>query len=301
MTETILKLFIPVITAYIMAKTGYLKRTLSGELKTLVVRVCVPPLVFMSMYNTDMETIKQFIPVSSAYVVLTALLLILTTLIFIPLKDMKTKAAYIITIVWGNYGWMGWAVLREAYGETGFSRGIFFTAFWWPVLYMGAFLVRYICRLETGQLDIKNYITNMLTSTGALILGITFNLTNTELPETVTYALNSFGHMTVTLILFSVGLTISVRESLKYLKRSLPAVILRPLLGVIGGFFTIMILNITDPVSRNSIIVESMMPVAIFTVVIGDMLGLDGKLTSSILVLSTLLSLITIPLSLMIV
>lgn len=300
MTNTLLKLFLPIVFGYLTVKSKYLPESLGKILKSFVVRVTVPALVFMAMYNTDLETLKQLIPVASSYVLLTFILLILSFIVLIGVKDSKLKAAYIITIVWGNYGWMGWAVLKEAFGEEGFSRGVFFTALWWPVLYIGSFLVAKFTKLES-KLNIKTYIINMLIPVTSLILGVTLNLAGLELPEFLTYTFKKFGDMTVTIILFSVGLSISFRKSFSNLKLSVVPILLRPVLGIIGGVITVTIIGLSDPVSRSSVLLESTMPVAIFTVVIGDMLGLDEKLMSSILILSTILSLLTIPLSLIVV
>lgn len=297
MTETLVKLFLPIILGYILIRTGYLSPKLSKDLKLFAIRVTVPALVFMRMYHTDLDTLKQLVPVASAYVVLTALLIAASFLVLIKVKDAKTKAAYIIAIVWGNYGWIGWAVLNEALGSGGFDRGVFFVSLWWPVLYAGAFIVAKFTGID-GKLDIKSYAVNMAVPTIALILGISLNLLSVGIPEPLTYTFNKFADMTVTIILFSVGLSISIKESIKLLKKSLLPVILRPILGIICGILTVFILQISDPLSNKAILIESCMPVAVITVVVGDMLSLDEKLMSSILIISTLFSLITIPLSL---
>lgn len=297
MTETLIKLFLPIITGYIVVKSGYVKPELGKDLKFFVIRVTVPALVFMAMYNTDVDTLKQLVPVAMSYVIITAILILLSFLLLFKIKDKRLKATYIVTIVWGNYGWMGWAVLKEALGEEGFSRGVFFTALWWPVLYAGSFLVSKLTKTDS-RLDIKSYVVNMLIPLIALLSGILLNILKVNIPEPVTYTLTKFGEMTVTIILFSVGLSISLKKSLENFRQSLIPIFLRPILGFVAGIITINIIGFTDEISKNSVMIESTMPVAIFTVVIGDMLGLDEKLMSSILILSTLLSIITIPLTL---
>jgi predicted permease len=299
MTNTLLKLFIPIILGYLLVKTGFLTKDISKHIKELVVRVTVPALVFLAMYRTDLETLGELIPVASSYVVLTAILILVTFLITIRVKDKKLRAGYIIAITWGNYGWMGWAVLKEAMGTDGFTRGVFFVTLWWPVLYLGAFLVSKLCKLGES-LEVKKFMVNMLTPTVALAIGVLLNVVGIDLPDSLYSTLDSFANMTTTLILFSVGLTISLKDSVTYIRKALIPILLRPALGVLAGLLTLFIMNITDPVSYRAIGLESAMPVAIFTVVIGDMLGIDNRLMSSILILSTLLSLITIPVSLII-
>jgi malate permease and related proteins len=139
----------------------------------------------------------------------------------------------------------------------------------------------------------------MVVPTLALIFGVIFNILNIGIPEPVTYTLNKLGDMTVTIILFSVGLSISISDTVKYFKISILPTILRPLVGFFVAILVVKLLRISDPISADAIILASSMPVAIFSVVITEMLGLDEKLMSAIFVLSTLFSLVTIPIVLL--
>lgn len=297
MIETLIKLFLPILLGYLLVKINYLPKDISKHLKLFVVRVTVPPLVFKAMYTTDLKTLKQIVPVASSYVTITVLLIVISFFLLFFIKDKKKKAAYMITIVWGNYGYMGWAVLKEALGDGGFRRGVFFTTLWWPVLYLGAFLVSKITG-NSSKLNIKSYVLNMAVPFISLSLGIILNVLKVPIAEPILHTLTKLGDMTVTIILFSVGLTISFRNSLSNFKDSLIPVLLRPTLGFIAGAIAVRVIGVSDPLSIKAITIESVMPVAVFAVVIGDMLGLDEKLLSSILILSTILSLLIIPLSL---
>lgn len=298
MTDTLIKIFLPIVIGYLLLKLKYLPASISKDLKLFVVRVAVPCRIFISMYNTDLVTLRQIIPLASSYVLLTILLLVFTFILLIKIKDNRLKATYIIAIVWGNYGWIGWAVLDGALGSEGLSRGVFFTSLWWPVLYLGSLFVAKITKIDS-TLDMKNYILNMIVPIISLVLGIILNTSKIPVASTFLYTIDIFGNMTVPIILLCVGFSISVRDSFKDIKKVIIPVLLRPTLGLIGGLLTINILGITDSLSRQTVLIESTMPVAILAVVIADMLGLDDKLMSSILILSTLLSLLTIPLTLM--
>ncbi|MBN2618293.1 MAG: AEC family transporter [Spirochaetales bacterium] len=295
MNETLLSIFLPIILGYILLKIKYIPERVNKDLKLFVVRVAVPFRIFTAMYNTSMETIKEILPLSLSFVLLTAILIIFSFLLLFKIKDSKIKASYMLGIVYGNYGWIGWAVLNGAYGTEGLSRGVFFTSLWWPILYLGSFAIAKITKVDS-ELDVKNYVLNMVVPIASLIIGLTFNILQIPIYPTFEKTINGFSDMTLPIILFTVGLSISVRNSFKDIKRSILPVVLRPVLGIIGGLLTIFIIGFKDPLSINTVLMESTMPVAVFTVVLGDMLGLDEKLLSSILILSTLFSLITVPL-----
>ncbi|MGL1890363.1 MAG: AEC family transporter [Spirochaetaceae bacterium] len=299
MINTLAVLFIPILLGYFLVKIKYLKADISLSIKQFVIRVAVPCRIFISMTELKLETIKQIFPLTLSFILLTISLIFISFLV-LRIKDKKMKAAYIIAIAFGNYGYMGWAVLDGAMGPEGLSRGMFFTTLWWPVIYIGTFLIGKLLKVES-KLDVKNFRLNMIIPSATLLIGILFNYLSIPIYEPLRHTITSLGDMTVTLILFSVGLTISFGDSFKYLKRSIVPVLLRPILGLITASIIINIIGLTDPLSRNTVLIESTMPAAVMTVVLGDMLGLDEKLTSAILILSTLLSLITIPLTLLFV
>lgn len=298
MTETLLILFLPILLGYILVKIKYLPISISKDIKLFVMRVAVPCRIFTAMYEMDLGTITQIIPLTISFVFMTLFLIFSTNIIFRNLKDKRVKAIYMIAITFANYGYMGWAVLDSALGPEGLTRGIFFNTLWWPVIYAGTFFIGKLTKIES-TLDIKKFLINIIVPSSVLILGILFNIFKIPIYSPFLHTFTVFGDMTVSLILFSVGLTISFTSSFKGIKLAIIPVVARPLLGILSGYLAITIINITDPISRSSIFIESTMPTAVLSVLLGEMLGLDEKLLSSILVLSTLLSLITIPITLM--
>lgn len=297
MTNTLLSLFLPIIIGYLLVRIKYLNISISRDIRLFVIRVAVPCRIFISMYNTDLGTLKQILPLSIAYVLLTIFLIFSTFLILYKVKDKKVKAAYILSISFANYGYIGWAVLDASLGAEGLSRGMFFTTLWWPGIYAGTFLIGKLLKID-NKLNVKDFILNISVPSTVLILGIICNLLNIPIFDPLIHTVTELGDMTVTLILFTVGLTISISASFREIKTTIIPVLLRPLLGVIGGFLIINLIGISDPISRSTILIESMMPIAVLSVILGVMLDLDENLMSSMLILSTLLSLLTIPISL---
>lgn len=299
MTELLLTLFIPIILGYLLVRTGYLPRSINRDLTLFVVRVTVPCRIYISMLELQLETVKQIVPLTLAFILISLLLIFVTNFLFRFITDRRLKALYMIAITFGNYGYMGWAVADRAFGSEGLVRAMFFTTLWWPMIYTGTFLIGKLVNIE-NKLDVKTYRLNIMVPTIVLILGILSNFIGLEIYTPLLETVTKLGDMTVTLILFSVGLNISIGSSIKNIKKALIPILLRPLLGLPIAYMVIKILQISDIISINTIILESTMPVAVMSVVLANMLGIEDELPSSILILSTLLSLVTIPLTLLI-
>ncbi len=299
MLDLFLIIFLPIIVGYILVKVRYISSSISKDIKTFVIKVAVPCRIFISIQNSDYETLKQIIPLSSSLILITLFLILISYLILFKVKDNATKATYMIAICFGNYGYIGWGVLNGALGQPGLTRGIFFTTLWWPMIYAGTFLIGKMTRVN-NHIEVKRYLLNIITPVFALLLGVVFNIYNIPIYNPILALINSFGDMTVTLILFSVGLTISITHGVKNIKRAIVPVLLRPLLGVVTVLFILIIMQIKDPISRKVLLINSTMPTAVISVILGEMLELDGQLLSSILVLSTLFSFATIPLTIFI-
>jgi len=290
--------FIPIILGFLVKEIHYFDANLNKPLRMFVLRIAVPSLIMTSMYKANLQTLKQLLPVAFSFVIITIILMILSGVLLFFMKNREKKTIYMLGLVFSNYAWIGWAVLKNRFGVEGFNRGVFFVTFWWPVLLMGGLLIAFVNKIfNTKKFPLQEYLLNILVPIGALIVGITFNLLHFSLPEILYKSLHSLGEMTVPLILFSVGLSISFKHSLGNLKELVPLSILKPILGALAGILTLLILPISDPISRKTILLEVTMPVASLLPVLGDMFELDQKLISSFILISTLFSLISIPIA----
>lgn len=294
MLNTLAPIFIPIIIGTILVHVKYIGKDLNKDIKLFVLRVAVPCKIFTSIRSLDLDTAQQFFPVAGSFVLLSVLSIVLLYFL-LPVKDNRIKAAFILTASFGNYGYIGWAVLESAFGAEGLTRAIFFNTLWWPILIFCTVLVTKLMKIES-KVNVKSYIINIAIPTTALLVGLLFSFVEIPIYTPLLDTITTFGDMTSTLILFSVGLSISIGESLKNLRLAIIPAILRPVFGFFVAFLIVTVLGVSDPISRDVILIDSTMPVGVMVIVMADMIGLDENLTSSILIISTLLSLITIPL-----
>jgi len=296
LVPVIIKIFFPIVLGYLVKEIKYIDEKSAKYLRILVVRITAPALIFTSIYKSDITILNQLLPVSISFVFITLVLFIIAFLITIPVKDKSKRIILMWGLTFSNYAWIGWAVLKHSFGQAGLNTGVFFVTFWWPTLLIGGFLIALLNKgINVKKFPLKEYLLNIIIPIISLILGFTFNISDIKVPGYIFSPLFSFGEMTIPLILFTVGLSISFRDSLNNLKILIPYVVIKPILGLMAGLLVLFIINLKNTTSYKSIIILSTMPVATLIPVLGDMFNLDQKFISAMIIVSTVFSLITIP------
>ncbi|MDC7223513.1 MAG: hypothetical protein PQJ60_07205, partial [Spirochaetales bacterium] len=79
------------------------------------------------------------------------------------------------------------------------------------------------------------------------------------------------------------------------LKRLLPLTFIRTAVSIAAISLTVLLLPMLDEVSRKSLYIETVMPVAAGSLVMGHVFRLDNRFIASAIALSTLVSFVTIP------
>ncbi|MDC7219162.1 MAG: AEC family transporter [Spirochaetales bacterium] len=294
--SALLRISLPIILGYGLKKGGYFPEKNALSVRLFCVRIPIPALIFLNLYQSDMSTVQQFLPVSLSTLMFTGIAWLIAVGGTALLRIKRHRAEIIIVTIFGNIGYIGWAVLDAILGDGGLKRGIFISAFWWPNLYLYSILTLLACGGKgsfKGQG--KNIAMNLIPSLGAVVLGLVLNLTGLALPEDLIYFVRSFGQMTVPLILFTVGMSISLRDSFGDIKRLLPLTFIRTAVSLAAISLTVLILPMLDDMSRKSLLIESVMPVAAGTLVMGQVFDLDNRFIASAIALSTLVSFVTIP------
>lgn len=272
-------------------------------LRKFVIKVTVPFIVFRNLLTANLESLSQIAPSVVAMLLLTILFGVTSILMSRVLPRGKAlRNAFIFSTFVGNYGYLGWGVMYHFYGDTGFTRSVFFTLFFWPVfLLVGFGLIAFlnreenVSRKEIARILLKNSAPPLLAA-GA---GLTLNLLSVTFPPLISDFITQFASMTIPLILFTIGL--SFHFTLKRL--SLATVLLscfhRLILGYLLGWAVCCLVSLVFPldlITRKVILLESIMPTAAMAPFFAEHITVDKKLQASIVTLSTALSLLTIPL-----
>ena len=296
--ETLLKIvqvLVPIFLGLAFRLAGIFGDKESDVLRRFVVRLAVPVLIFFSMYEAKRETVSALPRMMIAFVLISVALFFLGWLISRVADRVGQRTAIHACATFGNYGWMGFGVCQVLLGQEGLQKAVFFILLWWPVFYgIGIPIGLLHAHERKGKLPLAKALKVALPVLGAMGLGLIFNFARIEMPELVIKTIKPFGDMTVPLILFSVGLMLDfsrVHESISpALLVSAVTLLAAPLIG-----WGVASLVAEDPVSYGVIIIEAAMPVATLTPVLAENYDMDLNTTGTCIVISTVLSMITVP------
>lgn len=292
----LLPIYVPIFLGIIARFSGYFPGEYGPALRQFCLKITIPLMIFTSMAGMDATALSQVLPVMLSLPLYMGILwLIALAVSALPmLKSRRIES--ILIIILGNIGYFGWAVTKIGLGEEGLTRSIIFAVLFWPATILYSVLSKIVVdRSEGGVRSALHVLKIAIPILAAFIAGLILAILGWQLPESVMEPFSAFGRMTVPLILFGVGLSVSFRANWGELSFLLP---LRLLLGFGAAWLTTRMVGSLDDVSRTAIMMVSVMPVGANSLIMGDVLGLDEEFIAGAVTLSALLALVTIPLTL---
>jgi predicted permease len=208
-----------------------------------------------------------------------------------------TSSAFVLSAALVNGLNYGVPLNEFAFGQAGLARaiiiGVIFALYSYSV---GVFLASW-GKARAGQ-AFKNIL--LIPLPYLAFLGLAVNLANICVPPVIMRITQILGGLAIPLMLLMLGIQIS-RASLQGRWRLMfGASLVRLVGGATIGILLALLLGLGG-ITRQVAIVESAMPTAVTAGVLATEFNSDAKLVSSIIVLSTLLSLLTLPFVIMLV
>lgn len=270
-------------------------------MRKLCVRFTIPQLVFVSMYKMKLEDLRQALPMAVSLILLTVAFYALGWAVSRRMNGKERRSATHAAITFGNYGWIGWAAAQVFFGLHGFQRAVFFTMLWWPVFYGFGLSIGIMHHgKQEGERQWLYVLKMAAPALVAIGLGIGLNLLNVKVDGNFVYdTVQKFGEMSIPLILLSVGVQLEFRNITRQVAPACTVTAMRLLVGPALGVLVFFIVRATvgcDDVSAKVILLQSTMPVATMTPALGENFDMDLNVAGGAIVLSTLLSLLTVPL-----
>jgi len=292
--EVVVQILIPIALGLLLRQTNLFGDDESAILRQLVVYVSIPLLVFHSMYTSVLPSLSQAVSIVIALPVLTLIFHTVGTVVsrLVPL-DGSRRMALLAVITFGNYGWLGWSAVYTVFGEQGLNQAFFFTLLWWPVFYGFGALIGLRSR-SAESISPRTVAIVTALPVGCIAAGITLNVLGVGIPEFVLTSVESVGDTTIPLILISVGMGLKAENIRGLVVPALLVSAIRLGLGPLLGVLTSIVLPVGE-LGADVVILLSAMPVATVTPVLCDYFEMDRDLISVTIVLSTALSLVTLP------
>lgn len=300
---TILAIMLPIFLGYFFKKLKVFSKNEITTLRKFVVKVTVPFIIFRNLFQANMETLSQIFPSIFSFIILTVFASITGFYLSkILIKKEKERNSFLFSVFVGNYGYLGWGVMSYFYGNSGFTRAVFFSLLFWPIFLSAGFLLAFIVNRNNVKKDhsFKDIlIKNASIPISVAVFSIGLNLLNIGIPDLLWNFIDKFASITIPMILFTIGLNFNFRMKLSKLKIVIEGSITRLFFGFVLGIIVLFITKTiftVDIINQKVILLEAAMPTAAMTPFFSEYVKMDKKLQSGIITFSTVFSLITIPL-----
>lgn len=282
---TVLEVVAPV---FLLATIGFAWVKLGFEYRIQFVTqmsmtLALPCLIFVSLMKTTIDS-KSLSTVFAASVIA---YLLVTVAMFVWVRttqlDLRT---YLAPFIFGNTGNLGLPLALFAFGEQGLGYAVvIFAAMAIYSFTVGVWLV-------SGGGSLLRVVQEPIVA--ATLLGGLFWSQGWQTPLFLTNTLDLVGQMAIPLMLITLGVSVA-RLSLRHFGRAIWMSILKVAICAAIATGVGMVFQLSD-VAFGVLVLQLAMPVAVTNYLLAEKYGADAEAVAGLCVMSTLASIITIPL-----
>lgn len=287
---TVLEIVAPV---FLLAGVGFTWVKLGFEYRIqfitrLAMTLSVPALIFTALMKTDIE------PQALTTLTLASLVayggVTLACFLLIRLGRLNART-YLAPLIFGNTGNLGLPLALFAFGEEGLGYAVVVFAV------MGILSFTFGVWLVSGGGSILKVLKEPLV--GATLLGALFLWQGWETPQFLTHTLDLIGQLAIPMMLLTLGVAMARLHPARlgravWLAAAKVAICLAIAWGV-GIWFAL------PPIAFAVLVVQITTPVAVTSYMLAEKYGADADAVAGLVVVSTLMSVGTLPLTLALV
>lgn len=247
--------------------------------------LAVPALIFTALMKTQVDPralTTLSLAAVAAYGALTLAFWAMTT---VAGMDRRT---FLAPLIFGNTGNLGLPLALFAFGEAGLGYAVVVFAVMAVISFtFGIWLV------AGGGSPLKALKEPVV---GATLLGALFLWQGWQTPQWITRSLDLIGQMAIPMMLITLGVAVA-RLSAARLGRAAVLVLIRAAVTVAVGASLARVFGL-DPVAGAVLILQLSTPVAVTSYMLAAKYGADADAVAGLVIVSTALSVITLPLTL---
>ncbi|HEY8939356.1 MAG TPA: AEC family transporter [Cellvibrio sp.] len=213
------------------------------------------------------------------------------------LRWMKLEiATYLPPLVFPNNGNMGLPLCLFAYGQTGLA------------LALGSFMVMMVATFTVGLLIVTTSDGGILKRMESIarqpviysmLIAVILLVTDTDLPRWISNTLDLLGGIAIPLMTIALGVSLATLK-INFWKRSLFFSLVRVGGGLFFGFIVCELMGLTG-VSRNVVLLQSAMPIAVFNYLLALRYGHKPEEVAAMVLVSTLVAFLGLPFLLLVI
>ena len=293
-------LFALVVVGYIAGKLGYLGGDFDRQLSRLVINITCPALILSSAMNGTLPDRRYILPLLGisliTYLILTGVALLLPRYMTTKQEDEGTVG---FALMFGNVGFMGYPVVASIFGH----QAVFYAAVLNVVNTFAVFTVGTILITGKNEVEGHRFQKKVLYSTPMLAAYLTMLIVALEIeniPTVISQPLTMLGNITVPAALLIIGSSMS-QLSLRMMLGNRTVYLttfMRLLVVPLSMFYLCRAIGFSEAVVHINTVVIAM-PVATYGTILCLRHEKDATLMTEVTFITTLFSMLTIPLLVM--
>lgn len=292
--QTMLKLFLLLVLGFVLFKCHIFDEYTNKKISALIVNVASPMLIISSIAGVEGSNKSiVFLMIGAGILMYIGFIIlgkIINRIFPFPKKDWPV---YECMVVFANTGFMGYPVLLDVFGQ----EAVFYASLIHMAFNFFVYTYAIMC-LTKG--DDSEFIINFkqLLTPGIILIfvGIFIYLFDIQLPSVLMDTINSVGSLTAPLSMMMIGSSLAVypiKDSFTDW-RSYVFAFVRLMIVPFVTMIMCRLLHI-DPYYANITIITNAMPVGSMVLMLATQYNANVKIVTRNIVVSTLLSVITIP------
>jgi predicted permease len=293
-------LFALVIVGFVAGKLGYLGGDFDRQLSRLVINITCPALILSSAMTGQLPDRRYILPLLAisviTYVVLTAVAFLLPRYLT---RQQQDEGVVGFALMFGNVGFMGYPVVASIFGH----EAVFYAAVLNVVNTFAVFTIGTVLVTGSSEVEGSRFQKKVLYSTPMLAAYLTMAIVALEIdniPAFVSQPLTMLGNITVPAALLIIGSSMS-QLSLRTMlgnRTVYLTTLFRLVLLPVAVYYLTSLMGFSDfVININTLVIA--MPVATYGTILCLKYGRDTTVITEVTFITTLLSMLTIPLLVM--
>jgi len=271
--------------------------TLTRAINVTVLNIFLPALCIRTLYVSQIDAEAALVPLSAGITVLTSLFLSVGVYhLFAKKMGLLPSETGVLVIgaTFGNITYLGLPVITGLYGNEAAKYALFYDLLsTTPILwFIGVPVIASYGQGRRPTLRESLRTVASLPPVWGILAGMALNLLHAPLPQFMLTSLEMLGSLVVPLMIFSVGLALSLPE-VRHAFAIVPAVLIKLALVPIISAASAVLLGL-DGKALASCVVEGAMPTMVLLLLIAEELKLDVSLAAFLIVVTTILSFFTL-------
>ena len=284
-------LFVMIAVGFACTKAGMLTHKGIAEITAFLLRIVTPCLIVSSFLSADSGVELPVLGFSVLTAVLAHLLAVLLSLLTFRKSEPDRQKTLRFAVIFSNTGFMGMPLVQSVVGDS----GVVYASVYIAVFNLFCWTYGYSMMSGGKRASLKTALLNP--GVIGLAVGVPIYLLKISLPELILQPVQGFAALNTPLAMVVVGSHIAAIEwkSMFTDWQVYAASALRLIVAPLLFLGAILVLRPSYPLFVGNVI-QAAAPVAANAVLFSVQFGRDARLASKVVALSTLLSIITLPL-----